>query len=116
MRQPDITGTEGFAQKEQDRNLPESACIVSLRIQMPQPFRSPAKECQWQDRRRLRARDDPARRKQRLCHSRGADVQCLRHARRVTTEAVISVTDMHQRIGGKRVGQLGSRVDKPFEG
>ena len=29
---------------------------------------------------------------------------------------MISVNDMHQRIGGKRVGQLLGRGDKPFEG
>jgi hypothetical protein len=38
MRQPDVTGSEGLAQMEQDRNLPVSACLISLRIQMPQPF------------------------------------------------------------------------------
>ncbi len=29
---------------------------------------------------------------------------------------MISVTDMRQRVGGERVGELGGRSDKPLEG
>ena len=35
MRQPDITGTEGVAQMEQDRDLPYSVLIVSIQMAMP---------------------------------------------------------------------------------
>ena len=104
MRQPDVTGPESLAQMEQNRDFPKAACLVSIRVQMPQPFRAPAKECQWQHRRRLRARDDRARRQQRFRHGRGTDVERPQHARGITPEPMISVTDMHQRIGGERVG------------
>ena len=114
MRQPDITGTEGFAQMEQDRDLPYPVLIFAIQVAVP--LRGAAQKGQRPDVWCRRARDDRACRQQRLRHGRGTDVEYPQHARRITPEAMISVTDMRQRISGKRVGQLSGRGDKPLEG
>ena len=101
---------------EQNRDFPQTACIAAIRVQVPQPLRPPAQKRQRQDLRRLRARDDCARRQQRFRHGRGANVERPQHARCVAAEAMIPMSDMRQRVGGQGVCQLGRCRDQPLEG
>lgn len=113
MGEPDVAGSECIAQVTQDSDLPEAMPIIF--VQVPMPFRGAAQKGQWSAGRRFSIRDDTRGSQQRFGHRGGLNIERPQHARRITSETMIPVNNMCQRIDSQCVGELGSGGDKPPE-
>ena len=63
----------------------------------------------------FRSCDDTGGSQQRFGHRGGLNIERPQHARRITSETMIPVNNVRERIGSQCVGELGSGGDKPPE-
>lgn len=115
MGQLDIARSKRFAEMGQNGHLPEPVIIDRLSIKVAVPLGTTPQEAGGLGYAIPVISHDLCRLHQRQRHSGPVDIKRPQHARSVSTEPMISLHDMGDRVSGHRTRQFGRGCHKAFK-